>query len=189
MTVKKMPHERSKIFAIGITFILVMTVIPFTTTGISKGRSTICQNEPIEISTVEELQAMRDDLEADYVLENDIDASATREWNDGAGFEPIGTGPWDEPDNHFTGSFDRQSHTITGLYIYRPNTDYVGIFGFVGSDGEVRNVGVVNAYVSGNERVGGLVGSIMVRSTVTNSYATGDVSGTNHVGGFVWREL
>jgi len=43
------------------------------------------------ITNVTELQAMEDDLDEDYVLGNNIDASATSGWNDGAGFDPIGT--------------------------------------------------------------------------------------------------
>jgi hypothetical protein len=42
---------------------------------------------------------MNDDLDAQYILMNDIDASATEEWNGGAGFVPIGC---------FIGYFDGQ---------------------------------------------------------------------------------
>ena len=44
------------------------------------------------ITDVTELQAMEDDLDGDYVLGNNIDASATSGWNGGLGFDPIGTG-------------------------------------------------------------------------------------------------
>lgn len=44
------------------------------------------------ITNVTELQAMEDDLTEDYVLGNDIDASATSSWNSGAGFAPVGAG-------------------------------------------------------------------------------------------------
>jgi len=43
------------------------------------------------ITDVTELQAMEDDLDEDYVLGNNIDASATSGWNSGAGFDPIGS--------------------------------------------------------------------------------------------------
>jgi hypothetical protein len=49
---------------------------------------------PYQIETVEQLQAMNDHLDKHFILMNDIDASATAEWNDGAGFEPIGEQPF-----------------------------------------------------------------------------------------------
>jgi len=44
------------------------------------------------ITNVTELQAINDNLAGDYILGNNIDASATSGWNDGAGFDPIGSG-------------------------------------------------------------------------------------------------
>jgi len=44
------------------------------------------------ITDVDGLQAMEDDLTEDYVLGNNIDASATSTWNSGAGFAPVGSG-------------------------------------------------------------------------------------------------
>ena len=46
--------------------------------------------DPYQISNVTELQAIKDDLSAHYILVNNIDASDTVTWNDCAGFEPIG---------------------------------------------------------------------------------------------------
>jgi len=56
------------------------------------------------ITNVTELQAMQDNVAEDYVLSNNIDASATATWNGGLGFDPIGEGttitqyayPWDD---------------------------------------------------------------------------------------------
>ncbi|GAI11132.1 unnamed protein product, partial [marine sediment metagenome] len=101
----------------------------------------------IHITTLEQLQAMKDDLTADYILDNDIDASATSGWNDGKGFEPVGR--WIEteddiilycPDHTywtyqpFTGSFDGQGYTISNLFmdwsaVGCPNEHSVGLFG------------------------------------------------------------
>jgi WD40 repeat protein len=133
----------------------------------------------IEIRTVGELQAMRDNLSANYVLVNDIDASATRNWNGGAGFIPIG---------RFTGSFDGWGYKIYNLYINRPATNYVGLFGVVESGGVVENVGLENENVIGKSYVGGLVGASVV--TVSNCYSTGTVSGGgSYVGGLVgWND-
>ena len=132
----------------------------------------------IEISTLSELQAINDDLSADYVLVNDIDASDTETWNDGAGFEPIG-----DDVNPFTGSFDGQGYVISDLYINRSDENNIGLFGH--ADGStIKNIGVEDVDVSGDERVGGLVGDNR-NSTVQNSYTTGDVNGSWYVGGLV----
>lgn len=82
------------------------------------------------ISTLLGLQAMSADLAGDYILDNDIDASDTEEWNlsgsEYLGFEPIGASGAE-----FTGSFDGGNFTISGLYINRKTTDYIGLFGAV----------------------------------------------------------
>ncbi len=132
-----------------------------------------------EITNVVELQLVIVDLDDDYTLMNDIDASETSIWNDGAGFEPIGTN-----DNHFMGRFDGRNHTIYGLNINRTDMDYQGLFGSVDLSGKISNVGLIDLNVSGDRYVGGLVGENI--GTVSNSYATGDVYGSGGtVGGLV----
>ena len=44
----------------------------------------------------------------------------------------------------FRGVFDGKRYVITGLYINRPNSDYVALFG-VAINAMIKNVGVVNA--------------------------------------------
>ncbi len=142
---------------------------------------------PWEVNTPEQLDNLRYYPDNHFKLIGDItfDESDFEEggdfYNDGKGWAPFGPGY----DDQFTGSFDGQNHTITGLYINRPDTSQVGLFGYLGDDGEVRNVGVVDADVSGDGNVGGLVGDN--GGTVSNSYATGNVSGDSDVGGLVGR--
>ena len=135
----------------------------------------------IAIHDIEELQKIGNDpgypLFAIYYLVNDIDASDTVTWNDGAGFDPIGSDA-----NPFIGSFDGQGFVISGLHINRPGKDDVGLFGFVFGGAELMNVGLDGGSISGNDYVGGLVGR-MTASSVTHSYATGAVSGNSTVGG------
>ena len=83
-------------------------------------------------------------------------------------------------DYNYTGTFDGQEHTISGLYFNDTKTTYVGLFGW--SDGTIKNVGVVDSYFSGQDRVGGVCGKS--RGSIENSYNTGTVSGTSSsVGG------
>ncbi len=81
----------------------------------------------------------------------------------------------------YTGTFDGQKHTISGLYFNDTTKVIVGLFGDVGSGGSVSNVGVVDSYFKGQNGVGGVCGEN--DGTITNCYNTGTVSGTNGVGG------
>ncbi len=133
------------------------------------------------IFNVFELQNMSLDLTVDYYLMNDIDASATSTWNAGAGFEPIGTLA-----TQFSGSLDGQGYEIDGLFINRPATDYVGLFGYLGIPSSVTNLILDNCNITGDQFVGALVG--LGQGTITNSNSTGDITGTTHrVGGFIGR--
>lgn len=133
------------------------------------------------IGNVQMLQAMNDSLSDDYVLVRDIDASATNNWNNG--FKPIGSAG-----TGFSGTFDGQGHEISNLFIDRGNNN-VGLFGKAvkNSGFEIKNVGVVNADVTGNIRVGVLAGNTDIQSSgaIENVYATGSVEGTNRVGGLI----
>ena len=116
-----------------------------------------------------------------YKLANNIDASETSSWNAGAGFVPIG-----DNSNQFTGTFNGNSNTISGLYINLPSTFYVGLFGCTGTTANISNIGVVNISVTGIQEVGGLVG--MNNGIITCSYSTGNVTAGAHsyyVGGLV----
>lgn len=112
---------------------------------------------------------MKDGLDCWYILGNDIDASVTSSWNEGAGFEPIGIS------SPFTGILDGQGHTISNLYINRPSMMRVGLFSRFGASAEIRNVGLLNAQVTGFRYVGTLIGASGLNSLISNCYATGEV--------------
>ncbi|WP_181705366.1 beta strand repeat-containing protein [Chthonobacter rhizosphaerae] len=129
-------------------------------------------------TTGEDLQGMRGNLARHYALGADIDASATAAWNGGAGFNPVGNFT-----NRFNGSFDGLGHTIRGLTINRPGQSNVGLFGATGVGSAIRTVGLVGGMARGEIFVGGLVG--LNDGTVSNSYATDAVTGSEGVGGLV----
>lgn len=129
---------------------------------------------PFEVSNVEQLQCIEEDLHASYVLVSDIDASETSEWNGGKGFEPIG--------GTFRGAFDGQGYNITDLTIDRSKQDRVGLFDTF--RGTVTNVSVVDADITGVVFVGGLIGENN-GGTIESSYVTGEVRGLERVGGLV----
>jgi trimeric autotransporter adhesin len=140
------------------------------------------------ILDLNQLQAVRTGLAGRYVLGNDIDASASIHWVDmeidasgiprwgRTGFAPIGNSG-----ASFIGTFDGLGHTINGLTIDRPNTDYVGLFGATGTGSAIRNLGLLGGSVTGRKYVGGLAGDN--GGTITGTYATGVVSGVTSVDG------
>ncbi len=97
-------------------------------------------------------------------------------WNGGAGWLPVGSA--DEP---FEATFEGNGHAIRHLFIRR--SDRAGLFGTT-LDASLRNVGLVDVDVTGTVYVGGLVG-YSLSSDITASYAAGSVSGDNRVGGLV----
>jgi hypothetical protein len=123
-----------------------------------------------------QLMAMPDKLGSSYTLANNLDltadlANSSSMWKTSDGFSPIG-----DEYNQFTGTFNGNGHTITGLTIKRPTIRHVGLFGSVGTDGVVQNVGLVDANVIGLGKVGGLAGSN--EGDISNSYATGRIRGS-----------
>lgn len=135
------------------------------------------------INSVEELQNMNMNLSGYYALGSDIDASDTKNWNNGAGFKPIGENS--TKNLEFTGVFNGLGHTITGLTINRPTKTFVGLFGFTRL-ASIGNVGLENVSIVGYERVGSLMGESFT-SEILNSYSTGTVTGHWYVSGFIAR--
>jgi hypothetical protein len=67
---------------------------------------------------------------------------------------PIGT----SDDDAYTGTFDGKGHTISGLYFNNPTSYYVGLFGYIGANGKISNVGVLDSYFQFCALGGGVCG-------------------------------
>lgn len=138
---------------------------------------------PYQITNLTELNEIRNhgSFENHFILMNDIDARDTKNWNNGQGWEPMGTA--DSP-TWYRASLDGNGYVIYGLYINRPGTDYVGLFGHInGGSGSinVKNLGLVDVDITGDEYVGALAGYL--NGTVEHIFSTGEVKGRNHTGG------
>lgn len=116
-------------------------------------------------------------LTADIVLyENLLDddgnpnSSATQNWS------PIGyvNNPYDK--STFTGTFDGDNHTISGLYFDESSAENVGLFGYT-NEVTIKNVGVKDSYFKGRRYVGGVCG-YNDGGTIDNSYNVSTVIGT-----------
>jgi len=201
--------------------ILLITVTSLITVALITGMvAYVSPHQNLEIRTWYDLNAIRNDLAGNYTLMNDLDSTtlgyedlASPSANEGKGWQPIGTFlPWAETTfTGFMGTFNGQGYEIRDLFINRPDELGVGLFGEVGQEGVIKDVGVVNAIVTGNAFVGlfavvdeegriedigvvnatvtgevfvgGLVGDNS--GTVSNSYSTASVTGNDYVGGLV----
>ncbi len=165
---------------------------------------------PYLIENWTHLNNMRNDLDAYFELTADLDETTagydtlvSASGTSGAGWLPIGTEV-----NPFVGTLTGAGFTISGLYINRD--DEKGLFGCIGSEGEISGLELEDVNVTGNNpyagglaginkgsidgcssagivhsysNVGGLVG--YNSGTVTDSYAACSVDGNQFVGGLV----
>ena len=138
-----------------------------------KSECSVTVEEIIEISTVEELKAFRDDVNKGtsyagkkVVLVNDLDLNPGKYTvasdgtvtfsEDAEQWTPIGTKAIP-----FSGSFDGQGHTISGLYINKPTEDFQGFFGkAVGKNDIVKleNIVLNNINITGKSDTSGMLG-------------------------------
>ena len=109
-------------------------------------------------------------------LDTDIDLTG-KDWT------PIGT----NYENRYKGTFDGRGHTIKGLTV-TTNDQFVGLFGYLDRAGTVKNVVMEDIQITSNHvlmsgNTGGVVGSSW--GTIENCSVSGNVSGTDCVGGVV----
>jgi hypothetical protein len=153
----------------------------------------------LEISTWYDLDAIRDNLDGNHTLMNDLDSTtlgytelAGPTADGGKGWEPIGycTAEASCGCSPYTlvyglrGTLDGQGHEIRDLFINRPEENAVGLLAYLMEGGIIKNVGVVNITVISFSVGGSLVGS-NYGGTVSNCYSTGNVTGGAGIGALV----
>lgn len=175
--------KRSVSFVLAL--LMVITIFPvIALPAVAEGE---LPEGAIPISTIEELDMICNEYPANgyYYLTNDIDMSdATASqygdfYNGGSGWMPIGTSSIP-----FSGTFDGQGHTISGLNINRPNSDKVGLFGCI-SNATIENVNIKDSDVIANDYVGLLCGYSTGESSISNSNVLGTITGNNYLAGVV----
>ena len=154
------------------------------------------EEEPYLIYNAEELKGFRDMVNSgktdicaklmDDITINDnvLDDNGSLNEENSDNFEPwmpIGS----DVSNAYVGTFDGNGHTISGLYV-DSDAQNVGLFGCVGTNGKIQNVGVVDSYISATAN-GAIVGGVCghnYEGTIENCYNTGTVTGSGiNVGG------
>ena len=107
-----------------------------------------------------------------YELQAHIDLSKYSNW------QPLGSEA--EP---FNAILEGNRRPISNLRITTA-TNYVGLFAFTGESAEIRNIGLLNAAITANDNVGGIVG--YNEGTVNSSHSSHvDITANDNVGGIV----
>jgi hypothetical protein len=138
-------------------------------------------SDPYRISRPEELNSIGHNprlMGAHFALVNDIDLGSIDFYIIGSELSP------------FSGSFDGNGHAVSHLTLKGEGP--LGMFAQLASGAEVKDLGVVDANITGSwDYVGGLVGSngswdwATPGGTIMNCYSTGAASGEYYVGGLV----
>ena len=113
-----------------------------------------------------------------YTQTQDIVTWTTPGWDGNQGWTPIGNDVI-----NFTGLYHGQNHIIRNLFIDRPQTDHIGLFGNTYSpQGDFKDLGLINVHITGNGQVGSMIGYCSGSGQVSNCYSTGIVicTGTDY---------
>jgi len=147
------------------------------------------EENPYQVASISDLNNMRNNLSAHYRLTANLDLTDYVYADPTQGWLPIGS----SPTTSFTGSFDGGGYYIKGLFINRPTTDNVGLFGHIGVSATtgtttIKNIILVDVNITGNRGTGSLVGRVTGNSQTLIQYSGvigGSVTGTGATGGLV----
>ncbi len=125
---------------------------------------------------------------AGYELVANISLAAYADADNGKGWQPLGHDTGSATGcqgTAFSGTFEGNGWTISGLNINRPGQDCVGLFGRIAANSEIRNLTLHTETVIGREFVSGLVGAGASARIDSCSVVADEVSGNVRVGGLV----
>ena len=162
---------------LGLVLVVILTICSVPISGLAdeeqakKFKETVVsfaggdgtEKNPYQVANAEQLNAIRDNLQASYSLISDIDLSEWQNWN------PIGL------ETGFSGTFNGQGFTIRGLKIGSGKIRS-GLFGCVLSDGKIENLHVITSGIY----AGGYTGGILVgtnHGTISKCNVEGDIDG------------
>lgn len=139
-----------KVVAMLCVLCMMLTAVPITASA---------EENVTYITTKEELNGIRNNLNGNYKLANDIDLS-------GYTLAPIGTQA-----APFTGTFDGNGKTIRNLVISRQTSSYVGLFG--ANRGTVKNLTIDGADILGTKGVAAVAGAS--NGTIENCHVVNSI--------------
>lgn len=130
------------------------------------------------VTTADGLKAVADianngSLDINITLDKDI--TLTGEWT------PIGS-----RNSPYTGTFDGGGHILSGLTIDQSETTYVGLIGYIGGGGTVKNLTLADVDITADSYVGAVAGrndGIIENCLVTGSVTSYAGENNGYVGG------
>ena len=136
---------------------------------------------PIAISSFEDIDIyMRNDMNGNYYLENDIEIPNGTEWI------PIGSASTsDGSPETFNGIFDGKGYSIKNIQI-STKSNFKGFFARL-KNAKVKNVDLVDVKIKGNNAVGGVSGAILGETNIEKVSVSGVIEGNTEVGGIAGR--
>jgi len=147
-------------------------------------------HDPYEIATFEDLIVLsnrENDWDKHFALIADIDLSGIT-WRESLIAPAITSSPysWDHSipsTKPFTGSFNGQGHVIHYLTI--KGHGGLGLFGIVGTNVIITNLGLTNVTLSGTGSNFGALAGTVYGATITQCFSSGQIEGSEYVGGLI----
>lgn len=134
------------------------------------------EQDPYQITNAQQLKYISKALNAHFVLTADI---SLNEEAAGSGWDPIG-----KQEAPFTGTLDGQGHTIKNMWMKRPTTDGVGLFGYI-QNASISNlrIEIGSNGINGGTHVGGICGNATNQCKIHQCSVIGKLTGSNTIGG------
>ena len=163
-----------------VTAVIIMAILSASVSAGTYGGGSGEPNDPYKIRDANDLLALAadtNDYNDCFILVNDINLADYTFTT--AVISPDGS-------QYFAGVFDGNDHKIINLTIDTNGIgkNYLGLFGQIGPNGIVKNLGIEDINIIGgnsSRNIGGLCGQN--DGTISNCYASGDLAGNLVIGG------
>ncbi len=149
--------------------------IPYTVTEVDYVKTYVVDSEAGLRAVNRIITSDVSELNSGIILAADITLTGENNWT------PIGN-----KDNPYTGIFNGNSKTITGLHIDNGSADYQGLIGCLADYGTVKDLTLADSRITGYQYVGGVVGSLDNYYSITNiAVKDCEINGHAFVGGVI----
>lgn len=177
-----------KVLSVLLALCMVLCIVPMATYAaedpsiFASGDGT-SEASAYTIATLEQLEAFRESIDngnnyKDKFVKLTADIDMLTKYGEGKG-------TWIPNTKAFSGTFDGDGHYIN-IYINGIYTQYTGLFGNLGKNGTIKNVGVGGIICTSNYHVGGIAGAVNGDTLIEGCYNTAFISSSGmNIGGIV----
>ena len=192
-------YMRTKITRLLLSVVLMMCCMTASAAGTSPLAGDGTKENPYQIATLDNLLWFAEHVNGDVqhasacamltadITMNEGVLNSSGNINSGSfeAWTPIGGHGVD-----YSGEFNGNGHTISGLYFKDPNTNNVGLFGKANNDAYIHDLGIKDSYFYGKDHVGGICGDFASGRiencwngayVMAHEYDAGGISGSCYV--------